>query len=102
MEAGKIGSSSETTNETKGQSMNSDTSARNALRDMELEVEAEGREWMRRRLQDKLQAQVEEQGAIFPPGRKESASSPAGDDATANGIRPSQAKRVAREKSRRR
>jgi hypothetical protein len=47
--------------------MNSDTSARNALRDMELEVEAEGREWMRCRLEQKLQAQVEEQGAISSP-----------------------------------
>ena len=47
--------------------MNSETSAQNILRDLELEVEAEGREWMRRRLEEKLQAQVEEKGAIFPP-----------------------------------
>jgi hypothetical protein len=80
--------------------MNSDTSARNALRDMELEVEAEGREWMRRRLQDKLQAQVEAQGAIFPPERKKSASSAAGNDAAAHGVRPDPTKRVARKKSR--
>jgi len=80
--------------------MNSDTSARNALRDMELEVEAEGREWMRRRLEQKLQAQVEEQGAIFPPERKKSTSSAAGDDATAQRVRDGQAKRVARKKSR--
>ena len=79
--------------------MNSDTSARNALRDMELEVEAEGREWMRRRLQDKLQAQVEEQGAIFPPERKKSASSPAGNDAIAHRLGRGQTKRVARKKS---
>jgi uncharacterized protein YdaU (DUF1376 family) len=80
--------------------MNSDTSARNSLRDMELEVEAEGREWMRKRLQEKLQAQVEEQGAIFPPERKKSASSPAGNDAAAHSVRDDQAKRVARKKSR--
>jgi hypothetical protein len=80
--------------------MNSDTSARKSLRDMELEVEAEGREWMRRRLQDKLQAQVEEQGAIFPPERKESTSSAAGTDATANRLRSGSAKRVARKKPR--
>ena len=67
--------------------MNSDTSARNALRDMELEVEAEGREWMRRRLEQKLQAQVEAQGAIFPPERKQSASSAARNDAAAHGLR---------------
>ena len=79
--------------------MNSDTSARNALRDMELEVEAEGREWMRRRLEQKLQAQVEEQGAIFPPERKKGASSEAGDDAAAHGLRRAKAKGVARKKS---
>ncbi|HEX5398472.1 MAG TPA: hypothetical protein VFY06_05425 [Verrucomicrobiae bacterium] len=45
--------------------MNSDTGAGNSLRELELEVEAEGREWMRRRLQEKLQAQVEKDGAIF-------------------------------------
>ena len=80
--------------------MNSDPSARNALRDMELEVEAEGREWMRRRLEQKLQAQVEEQGAIFPPERKKSTSSPARDDATAHSVRDGQTKRVAWKKSR--
>jgi hypothetical protein len=47
-----------------------DTSARNDLRDLELEVEAEGREWMRRRLEQKIEAQVEERGAIPPPGTK--------------------------------
>ena len=46
--------------------MNSDLSAAGSLRDMELKVEAEGREWMRRRLEEKLQAQVEQHGAIFP------------------------------------
>ena len=79
--------------------MNSDISARNVLRDMELEVEAEGREWMRQRLQQKLQAQVEEQGAIFPPQRKKSASSAAGNDAVAHRLRGGPAKGVAREKS---
>jgi hypothetical protein len=80
--------------------MNSDTSARDALRDMELEVEAEGREWMRQRFEKKLQAQVEEHGAIFPPERKQSASSKAGDDAVAHGLRRRQAQRVARKRSR--
>jgi len=79
--------------------MNSDTSARNSLRDMELAVEAEGREWMRRRLEQKLQTQVEEQGAIFPPERKKSASSAAGEDATAYRLRDGQAQGVARKKS---
>jgi len=47
--------------------MNSEQRLARPLREIEQEVEAEGREWMRRRLEQKLQAQVEEQGAIFPP-----------------------------------
>jgi hypothetical protein len=82
------------------QRMNSDTSAGNLLRDMELEVEAEGREWMRRRLQEKLQAHVEQQGAIFPPERAKSAASETRKDAVAHGLRRSRAQRVARKKSR--
>jgi hypothetical protein len=33
---------------------------------MEAEVLAEGREWTRQRLQQRLQAQAEEAGAVFP------------------------------------
>ncbi len=80
--------------------MNSDASARNALRDLELEVEAEGREWMRQRLEKKLQAQVEEHGAIFPPERQKSASSETRNDAVTHGLGRSNAKGVARKKSR--
>jgi len=80
--------------------MNSEASAAGLLRDMELEVEAEGREWMRRRFEEKLQAQVEQHGAVFPPERKKGAPSPPGKDATAHGLRPSRAARVARKKSR--
>jgi hypothetical protein len=97
---GESGSSSEIEQTNERQSMNSDTSAPNPLRDMELEVEAEGREWMRQRLADKLQAQVEEQGAIFPPKREKSASSAARRDATANSLRGGHPKGMARKKSR--
>ena len=79
--------------------MNSDISARNALRDMELEVEAEGREWMRKRLEQKLQAQVDEHGAIFPQERKKSAAPKARNDASTNGLRHRHTARVARKKS---
>lgn len=42
-----------------------------SLRDMELEVEAEGREWMRRRLEEKLQTEASRHGGVPPPrGRK--------------------------------
>jgi hypothetical protein len=38
-----------------------------SLKELESEVLAEGREWTRQRLQQRLQAQAEEAGAIFPP-----------------------------------
>ena len=75
--------------------MDSDTSAEKSLRDLELEVQAEGREWMRRRLETKLQAQVEQQGAIFPPQREKGAPSAATKDAVAYGLWPRGLKRVA-------
>jgi hypothetical protein len=80
--------------------MNSDTSACKGLREMELEVEAEGREWMRRRLEEKLQTQAQEHGAVFPPERTQSASSAAGNDAAAHRVRSRKTARMAREKSR--
>ena len=47
------------------------------LREMELEVEAEGREWMRQRLEEKLQKEAERDGLIFPPQPKQgSAAAP--------------------------
>ena len=36
-------------------------------REIEQEVEAEGREWMRRRLQEKLQAEADRCGEVSPP-----------------------------------
>jgi hypothetical protein len=41
----------------------------NRLMEMELEVEAEGREWMRQRLEQKLQAEADREGRVFPPQR---------------------------------
>lgn len=41
-----------------------------SLRELELEVEAEGREWMRQRLEEKLQQEAERDGTIFPPQPK--------------------------------
>ena len=40
--------------------------AKSSLMAMELEVEAEGREWMRQRLEQKLQAQADWEGLVFP------------------------------------
>ena len=50
-----------------------------SLRELELEVEAEGREWMRRRLEEKLQREADRAGALFPPRpRQGPATSPKG------------------------
>lgn len=38
-----------------------------SLKEVEAEVLAEGREWTRQRLQQRLQAQAEEAGAVFSP-----------------------------------
>lgn len=48
---------------------------KNWLREIELEVEAEGREWMRRRLQERLQAEADRDGSVFPPQRTEGSAS---------------------------
>lgn len=42
-----------------------------SLREIELEVEAEGREWMRRRLEERLQREADREHAVFPPQPKE-------------------------------
>ena len=50
-----------------------------SLREIELEVEAEGREWMRRRLEERLQREADRDNAVFPPEPREgTASAPKG------------------------
>lgn len=49
--------------------MNSEMPELRSLRDIEMEVLAEGREWTRQRLQQKLQAQADRHGGVFPPER---------------------------------
>lgn len=52
-----------------------------SLREIELEVLEEGRQWTRQRLEQKLQEEADRQGGVFPPRqRKGSASAPARDD----------------------
>jgi hypothetical protein len=69
--------------------MKSENQARTrSLREIELEVEAEGREWTRRRLEEKLQQEADRDGGIFPPQPKKSpASAPRGDAAKNRGRR---------------
>ena len=40
---------------------------RNRLHELEEEVMAEGREWMKQRLQERLQEEAERDGEVFPP-----------------------------------
>ena len=50
--------------------MNSEQPGRaRSLREIELEVEAEGREWTRQRLEQRLQEEAERHGEVFPPQR---------------------------------
>jgi hypothetical protein len=70
-----------------------------SLREMELEVEAEGREWMRRRLEEKMQEQANRHGGVFPPERKKGVASAARDHAFAQRVRRGGSRGVARPKS---
>ena len=45
------------------------------FKEIEQEVLAEGREWMRQRLEEKLQKEAEREGAVFPPQPKKGAAS---------------------------
>lgn len=67
--------------------MNSENRAELSLRETEMEVEAEGREWMRRRLEEKLQAQADRVGGVFPPKRTPRLASADAAAATAQRVR---------------
>jgi hypothetical protein len=45
------------------------------LREIEMEVMAEGREWTRKRLQQRLQAEADRHGGVFPPEPKQGGAS---------------------------
>jgi hypothetical protein len=55
-----------------------------SLREIELAVEAEGREWMRKRLQEELQKEADQQGGVFPPKRSLRRASAQTSDAAAD------------------
>jgi len=61
--------------------MNTEPTRPPTLREIELEVEAEGREWTRQRLQQRLQEEADRQGGVFPPQR--TAGDPSADPAPA-------------------
>lgn len=49
--------------------MSSEPTPPRSLGEIELAVEAEGREWMRQRLQQELQKEADLHGGVFPPQR---------------------------------
>ena len=55
--------------------MSDQSQRKSSLREIELEVEAEGREWMRQRLEEKLQREANRENAVFPPQPKKSPAS---------------------------
>lgn len=63
--------------------MNSDTPAPRSLLEIEMEILAEGREWMRQRLQQELQTEADRHGGVFPPERPQGVASAKPADATA-------------------
>jgi len=52
--------------------MSSESNRVRSLQQIELEVLAEGREWMRQRLEQKLQQEADRQGGVFPPEQPKS------------------------------
>jgi len=67
--------------------MNTEKQLARSLREIEDEVLAEGQEWMRQRLQQKLQEQADRSGRVFPPQPTPSVVRPCQDDAPAHGRR---------------
>jgi hypothetical protein len=62
--------------------------ARGLLAQMELETLEEGRDWTRRRLEDKLRKLIEERGALSPPQRSGAEASSPPPAQAADGGRP--------------
>ena len=68
-------------------SMSPAAAGRRSLRDMKQKVEAEGQEWMRQRLEAKLQAEANRHGGVYPPEQAQGAPSAAGADAPEQRLR---------------
>ena len=69
---------------TKGKNLNSEQEQARSLRDIEMEVLAEGREWTRKRLEEKLQEEADLRGGVFPPEWSQSKTSAQTADAPAH------------------
>lgn len=79
--------------------MPSDNNTGRSLREIELEVLEEGREWTRRRLEQRLQEEADRQGGVFPPQREKGSPQAKTVDGTANRRRARKTQGVARPRS---
>ena len=61
--------------------MNKEPTGPRSLRELEAEVMAEGREWTRQRLEERLQEEAERHGGVFPPQRSSGGASAVPEDA---------------------
>jgi hypothetical protein len=64
--------------------MNTEQTRPRSLREIEMEVLAEGREWTRQRLQQRLQEEADRYGGVFPPEQKQGSASAQSSDADAD------------------
>ena len=64
--------------------MNTEHEQPRTLREIEMEVMAEGREWTRKRLQQRLQEEADRQGGVFPPKPKPGGASAQSSNADAD------------------
>ena len=65
--------------------MNIEQERPRSLHEIEMEVMAEGREWTRKRLQQRLQEAADQHGGVFPPEPKQGGASAAAPAAAADG-----------------
>ena len=68
----------------KRRNLNSEQNAPRSLREIEMAVLAEGREWTRKRLEEKLQQEADRVGGGFPPQRSQGEASAQKADAPAD------------------
>jgi hypothetical protein len=64
--------------------LNSENEAPRSLREIEMEVLGEGREWTRKRLEEKLQQEADRHGGVFPPKQAKGKASAKKNDAPAH------------------
>jgi hypothetical protein len=64
--------------------MNPEPEQPRTLREIEMEVMAEGREWTRKRLQQRLQEEADLHGGVFPPEPKPGGASAPSSNADAD------------------